>query len=132
MPLTFLPEETVQAQSRRIADEVRAALGMSRSQNDYIGEAALPGVPAIQISLAQATDPDRFIRFYDDTQASSVPTSGVVVIHNDIIALGLNDGIKDTYLMLVRDGKLLRNLKLEQAIYSGPEFVDLVANVLPN
>ena len=57
--------------------------------------------------------------------------SAQVIVESGITFVYLNDGYKDSYLIIIRDGKVVQNLKLEQQILSGPEVEDLIDNVMP-
>ena len=57
--------------------------------------------------------------------------SAQVTILSDITFIYLNDGYKDSYLIIIHDGKVVQNLKLEQQILSGPEIENLMLCVKP-
>ena len=79
-------------------------------------------------------DPERTISFYSDASADPImggAASAQVTIVSDITFIYLNDGYKDSYLIIIHDGKVVQNLKLEQQIMSGPEIENLINQVIP-
>ena len=131
MPIKTLPEDQLIAMSQSVVKEVAKAFNFPYYVNDLTHDANFDTDHTatkleFELTLLNDPDPERTISFYSDASASAQ-----VTIVSDITFIYLNDGYKDSYLIIIHDGKVVQNLKLEQQILSGPEIENLINQVIP-
>ncbi|MDE3283525.1 hypothetical protein LACPH_002414 [Lacticaseibacillus parahuelsenbergensis] len=140
MPIKTLPEDQLVAMSQSVVKEVAQAFAFPYYVNDLTHDANFDTDHTatkleFELTLLNDPDPDRTISFYSDADADPImggAASAQVVVAAGITFIYLNDGYKDSYLIIIHDGKVVQNLKLEQQILSGPEVEDLIEHVIPN
>lgn len=140
MPIKTLPEDQLVAMSQSVVKEVAQAFAFPYYVNDLTHDANFDTDHTatkleFELTLLNDPDPDRTISFYSDADTDPImggAASAQVVVAARITFIYLNDGYKDSYLIIIHDGKVVQNLKLEQQILSGPEVEDLIEHVIPN
>ena len=139
MPIKTLPEDQLIAMSQSVVKEVAKAFNFPYYVNDLTHDANFDTDHTttkleFELTLLKDPDPERTISFYSDASADPImggAASAQVTIVSDITFIYLNDGYKDSYLIIIHDGKVVQNLKLEQQILSGPEIENLINQVIP-
>lgn len=139
MPIKTLPEDQLVTMSQFVVKDVAKAFDFPYYVNDLTHDANFDTEHTatkleFELTLLNDPDPERTICFYSDASADPImggAASAQVIVESGITFVYLNDGYKDSYLIIIRDGKVVQNLKLEQQILSGPEVEDLIDNVMP-
>ncbi|QVI34401.1 hypothetical protein BVJ53_03400 [Lacticaseibacillus chiayiensis] len=140
MPIKTLPEDQLVTMSQTVVKEVAKAFAFPYYVNDLTHDANFDTdhtATKLEFELTLLNDPDldRTISFYSNADADPImggAASAQVTVAAGITFIYLNDGYKDSYLIIIHDGKVVQNLKLEQQILSGPEVENLIEHVIPN
>jgi|GEM_PF-743607 len=89
----------------------------------------------LEVTLLNDPNPKRSISFYSDGTKEPVlggAANAQVVVKAGATFIYLNDGYRDSYVIIIQNGQVLQNLKLEQQILSGPEVERFIDEILDN
>jgi len=140
MPIHTLSEPELLEMSATVISEVGQAFKFPYYVNDLNHDANFdidktPTTLELELTLLNDPDPKRSISFYSDAGKDPVmggAADGQVLVKAGATFIYLNDGYRDSYVIIIRDGAILQNLKLEQQILSGPEVERFIDEILDN
>ncbi|MCD2255964.1 hypothetical protein ACNAN0_09890 [Agrilactobacillus fermenti] len=134
MKLEKLNNEALGQMSQKIRYDITTALDIPYYSNPYDDTSNFTGDSStkrleLQVNLLLDGQTDRAISFYGEPttdQKLGDDASGYVTFAGEKTYLFISDSYANTFLILIENGKVIKNYQFQQQIYSGPEMIALV------
>ncbi|KRO17264.1 hypothetical protein [Lacticaseibacillus saniviri] len=138
MPIHTLSEDELLTMSATVISDVSSGFKFPYYVNDLNHDANFDlehtkTTLELELTLLNDPDPKRSISFYSDGDNDPVlggAANGQVLVRHGATFIYLNDGYMDSYVIILKDGAIVQNLKLEQQILSGPEVESFIDEIV--